>query len=415
MNSTLSLPRRSRLLVCCCLPLAGLASAQDFAASLPMAPTGFGSGFGGGFGSGLGGGFGGPLDTFLDGFGGGVSLSGTYDSNVTQGGSNTPKEDDFILSLGGNVAYRTQGSEWVVGGNYRAGYDQYFDRSSLSGFNQGAGFIAGFQGAKLNAMYSAGFSFDRGANRYYSSFVERTSITQGLTASYRISPKTSIAGNMGYSFSKVSGSSFGDTQSFNAGISAMWRATPLIQVGPGIRYSLATGDRQPDRHLFGPTVSLNYTLSAKVSLVSTAGLGFVSYSGGGSGDASVFTSVGVNWAATEVWGMNLSLHRDVQADLSVAGAFNEITAIQIGYNRRVRRASFAVGLGYEHNSFENPGGAASTRGGRDYWSLNSSVSMPIFGDSVNSSVFASYRDQTSSGDGNSFDSFQIGFSLSRGF
>jgi hypothetical protein len=400
-HSRLSFPC---LLACSCLPLAGVVSAQDFAASLPSAPTGFTGGFGG------------PVDTLLDGFSAGASLSGVYDSNVRQGGGGAgATTDDFILSLGGNVGYRTQGSEWVAGGSYRASYSEYFDNSSFSGFNHGTSFFAGFQGPKLNAMYNLGIGFDRGANRYYGDFVERTSISQSLSASYRISPKTSIAANMGYSFSSADGAAYGDTQSFSAGLSALWRASPLLQIGPGIRYGLATGQRQPDRHSFGPSLNANYTLTSKISLTSTVGLGFVEYSGRGSNDTSVFASLGANYRASELWGMNLRLHRDAQADPSVAGGFNEITAIQVGYNRRIRRAMFDLSLGYEHNSFENPGGAVTNRGDSDYWNISASIGMPIFADTVSSRVFASYREETSGGAGRSWDGYQIGFSLSRGF
>jgi hypothetical protein len=392
------------LLACSCLPLAGLVSAQDFAATLPAAPTGFVGGFGG------------PVDSLMDGFSGSVSLSGVYDSNLRQGGGGAgANTDDFTLSLGGNVGYRTQGRDWVGGGSYRASYSEYFDNSSFSGFNHGAGLFAGFQGPKLNAMYNLGIGFDRGANRYYGDFVERTSITQSLSASYRISPKTSLAANMGYSFSSADGAAYGDTQSFSAGLSALWRYSPLLQVGPGIRYGLATGQRQPDRHSFGPSLNANYTLTTKISLTSTVGLGFVEYSGRPSSDTSMFASLGANYRASDLWGMNLSLHRDAQADPAVAGGFNEITAIQIGYNRRIRRASFGLSLGYEHNSFENPGGAVANRGDSDYWSISTSLGMPLFANTVSSSVFASYREETSGRAGSSWDGYQIGFSLARGF
>jgi hypothetical protein len=392
---------RSSVLASLCLPLASLAPAQDLAVDLPFAPSGFAGGLGG------------PIVPLLNGLTTSGFVSGVYDSNVNQGvGGND--EDDFILSLGGSVGYQTQGREWTIGATYRGSYDQYMDRGSYSGYNQGASFVAGYQGGKLKVMYNAGFDLDRGSNRYYSTFVERINISQGINASYRLSPKTSLASNLGYSFTKANGGDFSDTESFNFGLSAMWQASPLLSVGPGIRYTLRTGDEHPDRHTFGPTVSANYRLSSKLALTSRLGLDFVDYSEGGGDDVSVSAALGLNYKASALWGMNVSLFRDYQADPALPGAFNEVTSFGVGYYRNIRRATLNLGAVYEFNSVERPLGGGS-RGSRDYWSLTSSLGMPIFANTTSASVFMSYRSQSAGGGSGSWDGTQVGFSLARSF
>jgi hypothetical protein len=390
----------SRLLALFCLPLAGFVHAQDLAVDLPFAPTGFGSGLGG------------AVTPLLNGLNMSATVSGLYDSNVNQSMGGT-SESDFILSLGGTIGYQTQGSDWIVGATYRGSYDEYFSEGKYSGYNQGASFIAGYQGAKLDVMYNAGFDLDRGTNRYYSTFVERINIRQGITASYQLSSKTTLASNLGYSFTKANGGNFGDTETFDFGLSAFWQATPLIQVGPGIRYTLRTGSEQTDRHTFGPTLGLNYRLSSKIALTSRVGLDFVDYNNGSSEDTSVSASLGLNYRASALWGMNFTLYRDWQADPSVAGAFNEVTTVGIGYNRKIQRAMFNAGLIYEYNTVERPQGGSS--GSRDYWGVDTSLSMPILGGSTNARLFMGYRKQTAGGGGRSWDSFQSGFSLTRSF
>ncbi len=387
----------------CSLALLLPAGAQDFAQDLPAAPTGFAGALAM------------PGESILDGFSASVNLSGTYDSNVTLGGGRGlgAEEDDFILSAGTNLAYRSQGRDWVFGGSYRASYDEYLSRSSLSGFNHGAGFVAGFDGPKLKLMYNLGISFDRGANRYYSSFVERTNYSHGLTASYRISPKTSLSAGLSYSDTRADGGSFADTESFSANLAAMWQATPLIQVGPGIRYSLTTGSRHPDRETLGPTLNASYRLTSKVSLSSTVGMDFVSYDGGSYDDTALSASLAANYRASALWGMSLSIHRGTQADPRAAGAFNEVTSVRLGYNRRIRRLSLNLGASYEHNDLENRAGAAGGFGDRNYWSLDSSLGMPIFGDSASASIFAGYRESTGGQD--TWDGYQTGFNISYSF
>lgn len=379
---------------------AASASAQNLAVDLPSAPTGFGGGFGG------------PVVPLLDGLAFSASLSGVYDSNVRQGTGGGGDEEDFILSLGGSVAYQTQGPEWIIGATYRGSYDLYFMDEDLSGYNQGASFIAGYDGAKLKVMYNAGFDIDRGANRYYSSFAERINIRNGITASYRISPKTTINGNVGYSHTEANEGAFSDIEAFDFGLNALWQATPLLQIGPGVRYTIRTGDIQSQRETFGPTISANYTLSSKLALTSRIGLDFVDDAGGSSGP-DVSALIGLNYRASALWGMNLSLYRDTQADPGVVGGFNEITTIALGYNRKIRRATLNLGATYEYNTIDQPGGTVS--GSRDYIGLTSSLSMPIFANTTNASIFTTWRKQTAGAGQGSWDGFQFGFSLNRSF
>ncbi len=348
-----------------------------------------------------------------------TNLTGTYNSNVTQASDRPgdPVTGDFILGLGGTVSYLSSARVWTFGGNYSGSYDQYFDNGDFSGFNQSGGLVANYDGGKLSATFNTGLTFGRGGNRNYvsSSFVEQLDINSNLSVRYAYSAKTSVTADAGYSFTTASGGNFNDTSSSNLGFSALWKYSPLTEFGPGIRYTGNYGGGNNDRTTIGPTLTLNYKLSSKVSLNSKIGLDFADYSNGGSADATSSALIGLNYNASSLWGMNLSLYRDARADASVPGAFTEVTSLRLGYNRKIRRATFGLGLGYEVSTTEN---SSSVIGGgrpdRDYFTFDTSLGMAVFRNTTQASVFYRYSDQ-SAGAIESFDSSQVGFSLSRGF
>ncbi len=394
--------------------------ANAAAVALPSAPSGFSGQPGaaeisslsaGALAAGQGG-------NLLEGFNLVTSLSGTYDSNVTRspGQPLAPIQDDFILSLGGNVGYLSKASEWTFGANYRGSYNSYFSQTEFNGYNQGGGLVANYDVGRLSASFTAGADIDQGSNQNYSSeFVKRTNYQTGLTTRYRLSSKTSLQGNIGQSFSTASGD-FGDTESVDVGASALWKYSPLTELGPGVRYTYRSGSSQTGRSSFGPSLNVNYKLSTKVAMTSRVGMDFASYDDGGSADDPAFSaSVGLNYEASKLWGMNFTLYRDTQADPSLAGGFTEVTSFRLGYHRKLRRAILNLGAGYDLNRSELPSGVAGGDGAdRNYFNLDASVGMPIFSNSCFGNVFLRYVDQ-SAGAVNSWDSFQAGFGISRSF
>ncbi|MES2922369.1 MAG: outer membrane beta-barrel protein [Verrucomicrobiota bacterium] len=357
-------------------------------------------------------------EKIFDGFTLSTSLSGTYDSNVARspGPPAAPIEDDFILTLGGRVDYLSKSSEWTFGGGYRGSYNEYFNQSEYSGYNQGAGVLANYEGGKVSASITAGVSLDRGSNQNYSSaFVTQTSFTTNLTARYRISPKTSLQGDMSQNYTTADESDYSDTQNFAIGGSALWKYSPLTELGPGLRYTHVSGSSQTGRNSIGPTLTVNYKLSSKVALNSRVGMDFASYEDGGTADPSMSAAIGLNYDASKLWGMNFSLYRDTQADPSLAGAFTEVTSLRLGYRRKVRRATLNLGIGYDANRSQRPADGAGGGGDdRDFFTTDGSLGMAVLSNTSFASVFFRYGDQSAS-DTDTWRSFQTGFGISRSF
>lgn len=359
---------------------------------------------------------GGVVEDLLDGFGLSASVSGTYDSNPSQGfaGPTTAGEGAFFMTLGGTMAYRSKASEWTCGATYSGSYSEYFTQSDLSGYNQNAGAFLNYQGGPFTAGLNVGVGYGSGANRFYAAVVDELSVTCALTGSYRISSKTSLNGNFSQSLTSATGGASRDTSSFNLGLSAMWVYSPLTQFGPGIRYTSDSGNSNQQRTAIAPTLNVNYRLASKVTMNSSVGLDFSQYEGGGSSDPGLTASIGLNYRASDLWGMSLSFLRGQVADPSGAAGFRETNSLRIGYNRTIRRASLNLGMSYEVSGTLANNGVSTGAADLNSLSFDSSISMPIFANTTSASLFFRFRDQ-SGGPANASGFTQIGFSLSRGF
>ncbi len=360
-----------------------------------------------------------PLHNLVKGFSFSTNLTSIYNSNVTRGNGlpGTPESSDFIIGLGGTVSYLSSGKGFTFGGNYSGSYDQYVDHTDFSGFNQNGGLVANYNGGKISATLTAGLSFGRGSNRDYAvaTVIDQTTINTNLSLRYAYSAKTSITTDMGYSYTTASGVASNDRSSFNLGAAALWRYSPLTEFGPGVRYTTDSGGGSNDRSSIGPTLSMNYKLSSKVSINSRIGLDFASYSNGGSSQTGTSAAISMNYEASRLWGMNLAFDKNSRADGSVSGAFNDVSALRVGYHRKIRRANLNLGMGYESSSTENSSGIpGAVRPDRNYFTMDASLGMPVFYSSSYASLFFKYSDQSADVI-ETYNSTQLGLSLSRSF
>ncbi len=422
-----------------------------------------------------------------------ATLTGTYDSNVAggQASSGSQQQDDYFFSLGADLSYLSRGHPFTFGANYRGRYDQYCNLSDFSGYSQGGGLIANYEGSRVTATATAGYNSDRGSPRNYnydttfggnpsddfnqnfnqgdfnrvnmgtslvvnyqgpkftaslragidwdqgsnenassasSSTVESTSIRAGLSARYWLTNNISLTGNVDQISTTWSGSGYGDTDDFDLGLSALWRYSVLTEFGPGIHYTSNSGDSAtggvslPGRTSIGPSFTLNYQLGSRVTLASMVAMDFPEYDNGQSADPTLSAAVTLNYQASPLWGMNLSYDRDVQSDPSSPGAFYASDSLRLGYHRQISQFALNLGVSYLTSRAVEAKGMLGGRPDSDTLSLDSSLSMPIFTNTGTASVFVRYYDQagvytnSSAGStGNSWDSFQTGFSISRSF
>ncbi|MBB5350821.1 hypothetical protein HNR46_001055 [Haloferula luteola] len=340
-----------------------------------------------------------------------ASFSSSYDSNLTHG-SDTPgraAEDDFVISPGVDFTYATVGTRWLAGARAAVSYDEYFDHSDFSGLNYDLAGFVGYTGGKVTASYFTSIGGGKATDIYSSRTtpIEKVIYINKASFRYELSPKTSIVStfNQNSTFSDTKG--YADTSSYNLGVAGLWKFSPLTEIGPGLRYSYRTGENRPDVSAWGPNLNLNYQLSSKVSLRSVFGMDFQIDPSGG--DSTFNTAVTLHYEASELWNANLTLFQDTNVNPNIAGAIDEISAIRLGYKRKIRRLTLDLGVSLTTRSTERlSGGGAISSQDFDLMTYDASLTWPLFGDSADLRFATRYQDLKGNTTALSWDGFQTG-------
>jgi hypothetical protein len=354
----------------------------------------------------------------FDGLSASLTYGGMYDSNLRRGsgGTGVAAGDDFMLHVAPMLSYSNPGTDWTVTAAAGLEYSEYLSNSDIGGLGGSAMVGLGYEGGKVALRGTFGFSREVGGNNrnYDSAAVERDQFNLDLSGSYRLSSKTTIDAGYSYRWDDPE-SGFGGTTSSVLRGSLMWRYSPLLRVGPGLRYSHQTGDIQADRDTFGPTLRADYQLTSKVAINSEIGVDFVSFGGpGGASDEFFHARLGANYRLSPLWSFNLSVFRDARADSAIADTYREILSTRVGVTRRIKRATLDLGLTYETDEQVATNGAAILNNDRDYLIFDSMLSMPVFGGRSSLGIFYRWRDENR-GAGDSWDGYQVGLSLTTRF
>ncbi|KAB2640989.1 MAG: hypothetical protein DVB26_05635 [Verrucomicrobia bacterium] len=359
-------------------------------------------------------------------------------SGYSQGGGFLAnyKRDRFTLSATAGIdenrgSAQNFSSNSTFGGTSSSSFNQNYNQTNFYRLNRSASLVGNYEGGHLSLSANIGYDFDQQSNNYASSLnsslIETTSLHSGLSARYLVSAKTSLTGNFDERTSTAAAGNYGDTSSYTLGTAALWKYSPLTEIGPGIHY-LYNSNTAPSsygrstigRSSIGPTLNLNYKLDVKVSMTSQVGLDFNRYDSGQTADPTLSGSLGLNYQASTLWGMNLSLARNVQADPTRVGAFYQNNSLRLGCNRKLLRSTLSLGAFYQGSSSIVPAGMTNGRPNSDILGLDSSLSMPLFADKGSATVFVRYNEQSGVNSsygsiGNSWNSCQTGFSLSYRF
>ena len=375
-------------------------------------PSGFSASPGGG---------GTPLSDLVDGWSFGASSSVYYDSNAQRGsgGALDPVEDDLVLSLTPRIAYRTVGGDWYFGASGSFGWIHHFQTEPADGYNIAATLQGGYEGPKLKVGATLNYGYNKGYNRYYGNeYIAQHSLSLGVSGSYRLSPRTSLTSSLNLSGLAPSKDFTGDTQNYGANFGVRWRASPLVNLDGGLGYTLQSGDLQADRQTLGPYIGGSYRLRKKLSFNARVGFDYVDNGGSGGSDFFMPVRLSVNYEASSLWGMDLSVFRDESGNGGAGGGYRERYGVRAGYHRRIRRTQLQLGVSYEQDELDDPsrgpGGMDLSGGDGDYLNLDASLSMPVFHNRANASIFTRYSNEDGS-DGREWDGYQVGMSLSVNF
>lgn len=347
------------------------------------------------------------------GFSLGGAISMAYDSNIHKSalvpiGQN---EEDTIFGLAPSVGFASYGSEWKTQFDLQVSEQAYLENENYGGFGYEFKGLVGYEGAKMDLRFRAASSLERGGNRFSGAYQERFQHRLGVEVSYEISRKTRLDTELNLRLVDPIVGGSGETQSIAFLAAGLWKYSPLLEIGPGFRYRLDTGERNVDRSTYSPLIRSRYRLSTKVAMDGTLGGNFYDYAGGGTLDPALFASIGLHYKASRFWAANLSFLNDSVADESVAGAYRDTLGLRVGIDRKIYDAKLTLGLSYESITRTLPGGAAPPAGDTDSFSIDTRLSMPLWAEHGEAAIFARWRDQTGSTT-QTWDAVQAGVSIS---
>ena len=340
-------------------------------------------------------------------------LSILSDSNVRQGNDRGgfPVESDLIISPTLSLNYLRTRSLWQLGGRAQVTRQLFQKSSDFNATNYSLGMFGGYQSTKLVTSFTSDLSSISGVNRLSGVFIEQFSYATGALARYHLSGKTSFLASWNQQNTESQSAGFGDISSTTLGASALWRATPLISLGPGLRYGIRSGDnRTGDFTVVGPTLRLDYDLASRVKLRSSLGYDF-SESPATDDRTLVNWSLALDYSPSDLWGLGVTMVRDTQATFITGGGFDQTSSYGLTYRRKVRKAQVAFNLSYQVRDPQDSLRAVNGIRDSNFLSYGASLALPVFGDKANLSTNLTWREQTSQDDNFSWEGLQLGANL----
>lgn len=346
-----------------------------------------------------------------------LSLASTllYDSNVNQANDRTlAAEGDWIFSVAPSLAWGRKARDFELKADVKLNYDHYLQLDDYSSLDYQSGAELIYHGGPLTLEGGIRQSHVEGVDRYGGGLTELDSLVLAFSGDYRLSPKTSLLAEFTADRSESELQTGPQTERETSKdvllLAALWKATPLLELGPGLRAMTASSDGEGDRDAIGPVLKADYRLSGKVKLKSRIGLDFVDYEEGAS-EEFVNAALGLDYQFDPLWNFTLSASRDAEPETSSGGGFRESTALRFGVKRKISTATLGLGIGYESSEFSNGTGAAA-RPGIDYLDFDTSLVVPFYGDRGRGRLFFRYQDSSSNDLSRDWDGFQSGVSFS---
>lgn len=230
-----------------------------------------------------------------EGFYYGAQLSGVYDSNLFLDASG---ESDLQFVASPWIAYQNApdgGALLVLSGRYAPFVRTYLENSSLNSLDHSGSASLKYDGSRASLSANAGYSRLSQANRFAAGRIDNEIFSVGAAGDYEISQLTSL--NARASFG-LSNQGLAETRTTTLELSGFWHATPLVRVGPTVRYSHRDGGNLNEVESTGLLLTTEYRASDLMQVRASGGVERASFTGGG--DETGFTgSLSATYAAPD--------------------------------------------------------------------------------------------------------------------
>jgi len=334
-----------------------------------------------------------------------------HDSNPGQSPDTPafPAEPGMVGSFAPELEWTREASAWkatiVAGG----AHDENFENTRYNADRYRMKGQLDLEAGRWDLRTRFEREYNDGINRYFGESFAETTDRARITLAYELSPKTSVQTRWQSAWNDRDGGS-GSNENHSLLLSGLWRYSPLLEFGPGLSVKRSINQSGRRRDTIGPALTAQYQLSRKIGITSEAGMDFVGYSNGRS-DSFLSTRIAADYRLSRLWSFNLSVLRDVEPDGPAGSGFREVTALNIGARRQVRRMSLGFTAGYETNDYTSENGTAGAKPAQDFTTLQLDLGFPILSDKVGGLLFIRHQDSRSDAADNRWDSTQVGASI----
>ena len=242
-------------------------------------------------------------DNSTEGFNYGIRIRETYNSNPRISEDNA--SGVFFTSLSPSFSYRSAPrgqAVLVLGASYNPRLNFYHGEGFGDNVDHQFRGTATYEGAKTWLTFGTRFWVTHDSNRLVGDFARDSNLGVSLSVRHEWSPITRFTGQIDYNERENNVSLFGNSSTLSASAAALWEVTPLVQLGPSIRYAAIDSDSTGSFESLGFSLRMDYDYTEKTNLSFTLGGEFVSSdSPGFEDDFSPAASLRVDYDLSDIW------------------------------------------------------------------------------------------------------------------
>jgi len=356
----------------------------------------------------------GPLESAKGGFGYGISLQSTYDSNffLTESDPSSELTTDVLPW----ISYSSDpdgAAPFSVTARYQPNIRTYLNHPDLNGVDQSGGATMTVRGAKTVISTSLNYSTLSGTDRLSGTFVTGSVLAAGISGSYQIAPRTSLFANLRASkVDYASGAQVG-SDDYSADVGGYWSATERFSFGPSISFDRETSDNTGTRDAWALNMQARYLAGEKLTFVGSLGLQYsVNSREQGKGKLAPVGGLAAIYAINERLQWNNSVqYSTVPSATEVNYMINDL-AVSTSLTRQFVRSSASIGLQLNISDYQEVGTVGTKLGNQDDFSAFLAYRRTLFSDRLNFDSSIRYTVNQGQTDWNQF---QIAVGLSYDF
>lgn len=325
-----------------------------------------------------------------------MAVNGEFDSNLFL--DETGEVEDFSAVVAPTAWYRSApsgGALVILEGRYTPVLRGYLDRSDLDSLDHIGSVSLRYQGGRLRLGLEGNASQVENANRFAVTRTQETRYGATFTSEFEVSKKTYLEATLQASSTEYGGVLIGEDR-VGAEVGARWIATPRIQVGPSIGYtvldSASIGSRKELEFLLG----VDYDLVGRLDLSAKAGMRLEKNSrfGGDFGNAQFVGELSARYMIGDLWTLSASVTYDTYSSPTHASYAIDDLAVLASLSRTLPNGSLWAGFGINDSNYRALGPAA-VREDDQVFAAYLGHQMRVFHDQL--SLFSTIRFSAASG------------------